>query len=219
MRRRFKNRHEAGRELAGRLEDYAKRSGTIVLGLARGGVPVAFEVAEKLELPLEAFIVREIPMPRRPEVSVGAVASGGVLLLDEDLSSMAEGRSLQDAIESEDRELAEQEAYYRVKHFPEISDRTVLLVDDGLTSKACMRAAVDAICRYRPSCLILAAPAAADIVCDTVRRDVDEVVILAESRTIEDVRRCYEDLTPPLDEEVAGLLHEHASSTSPEMWM
>lgn len=213
MKKLFRNRYEAGRILARRLISYARPDSTVV-GLGRGGLTVAFEIAQRLNLPLDVFIVREIPKPGEPETLVGAVASGGILLLEEEEAAGVSTEMLQDAIEREDKELeAQEKAYYGRDHIPRITDKTVLLVDDGLTTPPCMGAAVEALYRYRPSSVVVAAPViSTGAVSETTKQGVNRVVAAANAARSEEVREYYEDLSPPRDEEVMALLQEHSAS-------
>ncbi len=213
MKIRFRDRYEAGQILAKKLHSYARPDSTVV-GLGRGGVPIAFEIAQRLNVPLDVFIVREITKPGEPETPIGAVASGGVLLLEEEAAAIIESRLLQDAIEREDRELEAQEEAYRGRdHVKKITDRTVLLVDDGLTTPQCIGAAVEALYRYRPSSVVVAAPVISKkAASETTRQGVNKVIAAAGAVRSEDVREFYDDLSPLRDEEVVALLHEHSAS-------
>src|SRR2546426_743794 len=179
----FRNRVEAGRELgravAARL---GKRDDVIVLGLPRGGVPVAYEVAKALEAPLDVFVVRKLGVPGHRELAMGAIASGGVLVVDEGLTrALGIGEDeLEGVIEGERRELERREIAYRDgRARPEVEGRTVILCDDGLATGATMRAASLAVRRQRPERIVIAVPVAAAQTCDELRRDVDELVCAA----------------------------------------
>ena len=159
----FQNRAEAGRLLAAKLEGYAGREGLIVLGLPRGGVPVAFEVAAKLKAPLDVFLVRKLGVPGHEELALGAVASGGVCFFNDTVlkSCHIPRRVLDEIIERERKELERREQAYRRDPPPGLRGRTIILVDDGLATGASMRAAVPAARQQQPARIVAAAPVAA----------------------------------------------------------
>lgn len=205
----FTDRREAGRFLAEQLLDYADRPDVLVLGLPRGGVPVAFEVAKRLHAPLDVFLVRKLGVPGAEELAFGAVASGGVRVLNDDvIRSM---RIKPDVIEAvtarESEELRHREQAYRGGLVgPHIAGRTVILIDDGLATGASMRAAVTALRSERPARLIVAAPVGSRQACKEFAEEVDEAVCGMMPEPFYGVGRWYEDFSPTDDEEVHELL-------------
>ena len=205
----FRDRAEAGRLLAELLRGYAGRDDVIVLALPRGGVPVGYEVAKELGAPLDVFMVRKLGVPRHAELAMGAIASGGVLVLDEDLiGSLGIGKEqVQQAIATELRELERREAAYRDgRNLPQLESKTVILVDDGLATGATMRAAALAVREQRPARIVVAVPVAAAETCRELRADADEIVCAATPRPFGAVGLWYEDFSQTSDEEVRGLL-------------
>ena len=168
---RFQNRAQAGRFLADKLEAYAGRDDVVVLGLPRGGIPVAFEVARQLRAPLAPFLVRKLGVPHHEELAMGAIASGGVCILNDRLIehlNIAQ-RKIDEVIDRETRELARREELYRVAPMPELRGRIVIIIDDGLATGASMRAAVTAAREQHPARIIVAAPVAARETCRGIR--------------------------------------------------
>jgi predicted phosphoribosyltransferase len=209
MTARFRNRTEAGRALAKKLAGYAGRPDVRVLALPRGGVPVAFEVARELEAPLDVFVVRKLGVPGHEEFAMGAIASGGIVVLDPEVVRFAgvSDDQLRRVIEKERRELERRERLYRGDRAPpEISGHTVILVDDGLATGATMRAAVEALRQERPKRIVVAVPLAAPEVCEALRREVDEVVCAATPEPFRAVGLWYDDFSQTSDEEVRALL-------------
>ena len=210
----FQDRRDAGRRLAALLAAYAGRSDTIVLALPRGGVPVGFEVARALGAPLDVFLVRKLGMPGREELALGALASGGVRVLNEGLvRELAIPEGVIDAIAAaEARELARREAAYRDdRPPPAIGGRTVILTDDGLATGATMRAAVAALRRQGPAAIVVAVPVAAPATCEAFRAIVEEVVCLVLPEPFEAVGYWYADFSQTTDEEVRDLLARAAT--------
>jgi predicted phosphoribosyltransferase len=207
--RRFRDRVEAGRLLAERLREYAGRDDVIVLALPRGGVPVAYEVAKALGAPLDVFLVRKVGLPGHEELAMGAVASGGVLVLDERLIQLRGiGREqLERVVQTELRELDRREAAYRGGREPlDLSGKTVILVDDGLATGASMRAAALAVRRLNPARIVVAVPVAAAETCDGFRDFVDEIVCEVTPKPFHAVGLWYDDFPQTSDEEVRELL-------------
>jgi len=205
----FRDRTEAGRRLARELSDYAGRSDIIVLGLPRGGVPVAYEVARALGAPLDVFVVRKIGLPQHEELAMGAIASGGARVLSEDVIRMY-GVSRDDiervtAVES--RELARRERQYRGdRPFPDLSGKTVILVDDGLATGSSMRVAVLALRQEKPKAIVVAVPVAAAETCEAFRDVSDDIVCAITPEPFYAVGLWYEDFSQTSDEEVHDLL-------------
>lgn len=210
----FRDRRDAGRQLAALLAAYAGRPDTIVLALPRGGVPVGFEVARALGAPLDVFLVRKLGMPGREELALGALASGGVRVLNEGLvRELAIPEEVIDAIAAaEARELVRREAAYRDdRPPPAIGGRTVILTDDGLATGATMRAAVAALRRQGPAAIVVAVPVAAPATCEAFRAIVEEVVCLVLPEPFEAVGYWYADFSQTTDEEVRDLLARAAA--------
>src|SRR5437762_2226671 len=158
---RFRDRAEAGRQLAARLTTYANRDDVIVLGLPRGGAPVAFEVARALHAPLDVFLVRKLGVPGHPELAMGAIAAGGVRVMSEDLiSEVGIPRALVEQVSAREHvELGRRQRLYRGdRPFPDLRGRTVILIDDGLATGATMEAAVAALRELKPARIVVAAP-------------------------------------------------------------
>ena len=204
----FRDRVEAGRMLAGQLESYSGRPDVLVLGLPRGGVVVAYEVAQKLEVMLDVFLVRKLGVPRHEELALGAVASGGVCFLNEALveSCHVPKPVLREIIEREEKELTRRERLYRSHPLADLRGRTLLLVDDGLATGATMRAAVIAARQQAPARIIAAVPVAAQDTLEKVRREVDEAVCVYAPEEFCAVGEWYEDFGQTTDEEVRELL-------------
>ena len=212
---RFANRVEAGRRLAQLLDDYAGRSDVIVLGLPRGGVPVAAEVATHLDAPLDVFLVRKLGVPGHPELAMGAIAEGGVQVLDERLiQGLAIPRSAVDEVaRGEQVELDRRDRQYRgARRRPDVLGRTVIVVDDGLATGATMEAAVVALRRLGPAAVVVAAPVGAPETCQRLRQHADRVVCAEMPRDLGAVGRWYDDFTQTTDDEVRRLIGAAGSS-------
>jgi putative phosphoribosyl transferase len=205
----YQDRIEAGQQLAAKLMAYANRPDVLVLGLARGGVPVAFEVAEALGVPLDVFVVRKLGVPGYEELAMGAIASGGVRVLNEDVMHQLDivPEFIQTVAAREQRILEYREHFYRDEQpAPEVQGRTVILVDDGLATGATMRAAVAALRQRQPARLVIAVPVAASSTCEELRAVVDEVVCAATPKPFQAVGLWYEDFSATSDAEVRDLL-------------
>jgi putative phosphoribosyl transferase len=206
--RRFRDRTEAGQLLAERLSKYAGRDDVVVLALPRGGVPVAYEVAKALGAPLHVFVVRKLGVPGYEEHAMGAIASGGLLVLDEGLvRRLGIGRAqLERAIANELRELERREAAYDGRGPPDVDGKTVILVDDGLATGSTMRAAALAVRRLNPARVVVAVPVAAEETCDQFRDVVDEIVCEVTPRPFRAVGLWYDDFSQTSDDEVRELV-------------
>ena len=210
----FATRREAGKKLARKLSSYANRLDVLVLALPRGGVPVAYEVACALHAPLDVFVVRKLGVPGHEELAMGAIASGGVRVLNEDvMRAMAIPLSVIDAIAGqEQKELERREHLYRGdRPQPNVRGRTVILVDDGLATGSTMRAAALALRKMQPAKLIVAVPVGAPETCDEFRAEVDEVVCAATPVPFIAVGAWYADFSQTSDAEVRELLHRVAA--------
>jgi predicted phosphoribosyltransferase len=206
---RFRDRRHAGAVLAGRLQHLRGSGNVVVLALPRGGVPVAHEVALALAAPMDVFVVRKLGLPGHPELAMGAVATGGVRVMNEDV--LAVYRPSAAAIEAVTRaeltELERRERAYRDGRPPlPLEDRTVILVDDGLATGSTMRAAVLAVRRLRPARVIVAAPVGARPTCDALRDIADEVVCALIPDPFSAVGVWYVDFAQTTDQEVRHLL-------------
>lgn len=212
--RTFADRHDAGRVLAERLAKYGGRDDVIVLGLPRGGVVVAFEVAKALRAPLDVYVVRKLGVPGQEELAFGAIASGGVRVLNPDVVRAAGlGQADIDAITArEQAELDRREGAYRRDLPPlELSGKTVILVDDGLATGASMRTAIRSLEAHHPAQVTMAVPAAPPSTCDQLGREVDEAVCVMTPEPFFGVGQWYVDFSQTTDGEVLDLLREAAS--------
>lgn len=205
----FQDRREAGRVLAGLLEHYRGVPDVLVLGLARGGIPVAWEVASALNAPMDAFVVRKIGAPDNEEFAVGALASGGRLVVNDDLLRQLRipAQRLQEVVDREGRELIRREAAYRHGRPPaEVAGRTVIIVDDGLATGASMFAAIDAVREQEPARMVVAVPAAPESTCRELGAVVDEMVCATMPSPFLAVGASFWDFTQVSDSEVHDLL-------------
>jgi predicted phosphoribosyltransferase len=206
---RFRDRHEAGRVLATRLLAYANRSDVLVLALPRGGVPVGFEVAHALKAPLDIFLVRKLGVPGHEELAMGALASGGVRVLNEDVvRQLRIPDAVIDAVAREEqRELERRDRLYRDGRPPiDVRGRTVILVDDGLATGSTMRAAILALRRQHPAAIVVAVPVAAAATCAEFASEVDDVVCASTPEPFYAVGLWYADFTQTTDQQVHDLL-------------
>jgi putative phosphoribosyl transferase len=211
MNQRFKNRSEAGRLLGERLNQYADRQDVIVLALPRGGVPVGFEIAQQLHVPLDVFVVRKLGLPGHPELAMGAIAPGGIRVLnDVVVYELAIPKSVIDAVaREEEHELCRREVVYRGHgEPPSMGGKTVILVDDGIATGSTMRAAARAICHQRPARLIVAAPVVSMAAANGLGGKVDELVALLTPREFMAVGHWYQNFDQTTDQEVTALLNE-----------
>jgi predicted phosphoribosyltransferase len=204
------DRREAGKQLAQLLPDLTNRDDVLVLGLPRGGVPVAYEVAIALRAPLDVFIVRKLGVPGHEELAMGAIASGNVLVLNEEV--IRDTGTRQQVVETvaarETRELQRREQLYRGSESPpDVRDRTVVLVDDGLATGATMRAALEAIRRLSPREVIVAVPIGARSVCDSLNAHADRVICGATPENFTALGLWYDNFLPTSDDEVRSFLH------------
>jgi predicted phosphoribosyltransferase len=212
---RFIDRADAGRQLAARLTEYAARSDVVVLGLPRGGVPVAYEVAEGLSAPLDVFVVRKLGVPGQPELAMGAIAAGGVEVLSRDLiRELGIPTALVERVAARERlELDRRDALYRGgRQAAQVADRTVILVDDGLATGSTMEAALLALRQQRPARLVVAVPVGARDSCDRLRRFADDVVCVRAPEPFNAVGLWYEAFDQTTDDEVAALLAKASSA-------
>lgn len=201
----FANRKEAGQKLAKRLQAYAHRDDVIVLGTPRGGVPVAYEVATALNAPLDIFVLRKLGVPGHEELAFGAIASGGIRILEPDTveSFGLTSAQVERVTQAEMRELERRERAYRHGRPPlTVGGRTVILVDDGIATGASMRAAIQALRQMKPAALIIATPVAPHSSCNRLKREVDDVVCIEMPDLFFGVGQFYHDFSEVTDEEV-----------------
>jgi predicted phosphoribosyltransferase len=209
----FRDRREAGQLLAAKLAEYAKRPDVLVLALPRGGVPVAYEVARALGAPLDLFLVRKLGIPGHEELAMGAVATGGVRVLND---QVVDGLRIPDYVidrvtTQEQQELTRRERLYRGGRPPaDVRGRTVILVDDGLATGATMHAAIQALRQQQPARIIVAVPTAAPETCEALRAEVDDVICAITPEPFYAVGLWYEDFSQTTDEEVRDLLARRA---------
>ena len=210
--RRFRDRRDAGRQLGEEVRRrYGTRSDALVLALPRGGVPVAFEVAQAIDAPLDVFIVRKLGFPGHEELAMGAIASGGVRVLNDEVLrySPVPQRAIDEATAREQQELERRERSYRGTRPPlDVTSRTVFVVDDGLATGSTMRAAVRALRRMNSSEVIVAVPVAAAETCEDLRREVDDLICLSTPSPFQAVGLWYEDFDQTSDAEVLELLRD-----------
>jgi putative phosphoribosyl transferase len=207
----FRDRAEAGRKLAELVSQSTRDPDALVLGLPRGGVPVAFEVAQALRAELDIFLVRKLPMPGQEELAIGAIAGGGIRVLNQELvDDLRLSQNLIDQITArEERELKRREELYRQGRAAlPVQGRTVILIDDGLATGASMKAAAQALRAQEPKRLIVAVPVAADETCSEFRTIVDEILCAHTPRPFMAVGIWYENFSQTTDEEVQHLLKQ-----------
>lgn len=206
---RFRDRREAGERLAEQLRAYGNRADVIVLALPRGGVPVGFEVAEALRAPLDVFVVRKLGVPGQEELAMGALASGGTRVLDNEIVRLARvtESEIERATAFAAEEMARQERRYRGdRPFPSVEGKTVILVDDGLATGSTMRAAVLALRAQHPAKVVVAVPVGAPETCDALGSVADDVVCVETPEPFRAVGLWYEDFSQTTDDEVHALL-------------
>jgi putative phosphoribosyl transferase len=207
----FRNRKEAGRALAERLQTYAGRNDVQILALPRGGVPVAFEIAEALGAPMDVFIVQKLGLPDHEELAMGAIASGGVRVLNEEVIEYLQipDQVIEEVTALKQKELARRERLYRGnRHTPNVRGRIVILVDDGLATGSTMRAAVLALRQHQPARIIVAVPVAPLSACEEFIHEADDCVCILRPMMLDGVGRWYSDFTQTTDREVQTLLQQ-----------
>jgi predicted phosphoribosyltransferase len=210
----FLDRRQAGRALGAKLASYAGRNDVTVLGLPRGGVPVAFEVALALDAPLDVFLVRKLGVPGHEELAMGAIASGGVRVLNSSVIQQLRisASDIERAANREERELRRREVSYRGDRPPlDLHGRIAILVDDGLATGSSMRAAVEAARKLAPARIVVAVPVAPSSTAQAMRRIADDVVCVATPEPFYSVGRFYEEFDQTTDEEVRELLRRSAA--------
>lgn len=205
----FEDRHDAGVRLAEELRPYAGRSDCIVLALPRGGVPVAYEVARELRLPLDLFLVRKLGVPGREELAMGAIATGGVRVLNHDVIEMLgiDDDAVDSVVAKETVELERRERLFRGdRPYPDLRDRCVILVDDGLATGASMRAAIAGVRGHGPARVVAAVPVGAGETCAAIAGEADEVICAETPESFYGVGAWYEDFAQTTDVEVRELM-------------
>jgi len=214
MNERFTDRAQAGRLLADKLKRYANHPSTVVLGIPRGGVPVAYQVARELHLPMDIFVVRKLGVPAQPELAMGAVADGGAYYLNNEVVSQIQisDQEIQDVLRREECELERRERLYRQGRAAlPLTGQTVILVDDGVATGSSVRAAIRVLQLQKPSSIILAVPVAPADTCESLRGEVDRLVCLESPDPFHAVGAWYKDFSPTSDQEVTRLLKEAAA--------
>jgi putative phosphoribosyl transferase len=211
----FPNRAEAGRTLAQRLQSYAKTPDVVVLGIPRGGVPVAFEVAAALKAPLDVFILRKLGVPYQEELAFGAIASGGIRYIDKEIVEAAgiPDSEIERVVAKQTQELERRERVYRGGRPPlDVRGKTVILVDDGIATGASMQAAITALRKMEPGRLVAAVPVAPASTCKRLARMVDELICVHMPESFYAIGEFYEDFSQLTDEEVTTFLHRPVTS-------
>jgi putative phosphoribosyl transferase len=216
MAKRFPDRAAAGKLLARELSKYADRKDVLILGLPRGGVPVAFEVANALHAPLDVFVVRKLGVPGHEELAMGAIATGGVRILNYGViqamnipDEVIEAVGARERVELKRRELA----YRGHAAAPEVKGKTIILVDDGIATGSTMLAAIAALKQQQPARIVVASPTAPASSCDELLGDVNEFVVILTPDPFYSVGQAYEVFAQTSDEKVRELLSLHASQT------
>ena len=205
----YQDRFDAGRQLAAHLQAYANRQDVTILALPRGGVPVAFVVASVLHAPLDVFLVRKLGVPGQEELALGAIATGNIQVLNDEVVQTLHlpAQTIERIVQKEQQELERREHLYRGNRpAPDLRDRVVILVDDGLATGASMRAAARAVRRQHPTRLVVAAPVAEPSVCAAFRQEVDEVVCVQTPAPLYGVGYWYRNFSQTSDQEVHDLL-------------
>lgn len=209
MLQKFRNRTEAGKLLAGQLTDYANRSDVLVLGLPRGGVPVAYEVAKELDAPLDVCLVRKLGVPGHKELAMGAITAGGVRVINENVIDWLRisPETINEVAAMEIRELDRRSHIYRGNRpLPKVKNHTIILVDDGIATGATIRAAISTLKKQKPRKLVVAVPVAGLSTCEELEAEVDEVVCILKPEDLYAIGLWYEDFQQTTDAEVCELL-------------
>jgi putative phosphoribosyl transferase len=215
--RRFRNRTEAGQLLATKLTAYANRTDVLVLGLPRGGVPVAYEIAKALNLSLDICLVRKLGAPGNKELAMGAIGMGGVMVLNDDVveSLQVSQETMARVVALEEKELERRDRAYRGdRPLPDLQGRAIVLVDDGIATGATLRAAIATLRQQQPASIIVAVPVAPLSTYNELKAEVDEVVSLVTPERFYSISVWYDEFRQTTDEEVRHLLQEHPSAIS-----
>ncbi|MDB9465393.1 phosphoribosyltransferase [Dolichospermum circinale CS-1225] len=209
MLQKFRNRTQAGKLLAARLTEYAHCPDILVLGLPRGGVPVAYEVAKELNAPLDICLVRKLGVPGHKELAMGAIATGGVRVMNENVvdSLQISQATIDEVVAVEIRELDRRNHAYRGNRPPvKVKNRTIILVDDGIATGATIRAAIATLKKQQPQKLVVAVPVAAVSTCEELKAEVDQVISVITPANLYAIGIWYEDFQQTTDAEVCKLL-------------
>lgn len=216
----FRNRTEAGQLLASQLTAYANAKDVLVLGLPRGGVPVAYEVAKALHLPLDICLVRKLGLPSNKELAMGAIGMGDVMVLNDDLVSwLGISREKIDRVAVQEKEeLERRDHLYRgSRPFPDVRGRIIILIDDGIATGATLRAAIATMRKQQPQSIVVAVPVAPLSACDEFRAEADKIVCLMTPEPFHSISLWYEDFSQTTDEEVRKLLEEQSLLRLPRL--
>jgi predicted phosphoribosyltransferase len=209
----FADRADAGRRLADKLAGYANNPNVIVLALPRGGVPVGYEVARRLHVPLDVYVVRKLGVPGHEELAMGALASDGTCVVDDDLiaSLGIDEESIEEVVRREIAELRRRESAYRDGPQPDVAGKIVIVVDDGLATGATMRAAAISLRKRNPAAIVVGVPVAAPRTCASIERVVDRVVCVATPEPFHAVGLYYQNFEQTSDDDVRRLLAQAAA--------
>lgn len=210
----YQDRTDAGQKLAQKLSQYLREPNTLVLALPRGGVPVAYEVATQLQLPLDVFLVRKLGVPGQQELAMGAIASGGIQVLNEDVIRLRNitPQTLENVAKQEQLELQRREQAYRSGRTAlQVRGKRIILIDDGLATGASMRAAIAALRQQRPSQIVVAVPVASEQTCREFQQEADAIVCAMTPRPFYGVGMWYEDFSQTTDDQVRQLLQKAAT--------
>ena len=213
---RYQNREAAGKILALQLQEYADRKDVIVLALPRGGVPVGYEIANELQVPLDVFIVRKLGVPGHHELAMGAIAIGGIKVLNHDIVTQLEisDADIDAVVEQEETEIKRRLVTYRGSTpFPSLKNKTIILVDDGIATGATMKAAILSLRQMQPQNIIVAVPVADAYICEQLRKVADKVICPLQPTNLQAVGLWYEDFSQTDDAEVRQLLEEAGQPT------
>jgi predicted phosphoribosyltransferase len=205
----FSDRADAGRILASKLTNYKGRTDTVILALPRGGIPVAYEIGKELGVPVDVFVVRKLGVPGQEELAMGAIATGGMRIINYDVvEQLGINQETIDAVTDQERkELRRREQLYRGERPPrEIRGRSVILVDDGIATGSTMRAAIAALRQLGPARIVVAVPVASPETCQQIGAEVDEIICAATPQSLHAISQGYERFEQTTDEEVRDLL-------------
>ncbi|MGK7944064.1 MAG: phosphoribosyltransferase [Microcystaceae cyanobacterium] len=211
MSNKFKNRQDAGQKLAERLLLYQDKSHALVLALPRGGVPVAFEIAQKLHLPLDVCLVRKLGVPSQPELAMGAIALEGIQVINRQVvdSLNIADHILEEVVQKEQKELERRNLRYRGhKPFPSLYQRSIILVDDGIATGSTLKAGIITLKHHEPKEIIVAVPLSPPTVCYELATEVDQMICLWQPNPLNSISLWYEDFSQTTDQEVCYLLEK-----------
>ncbi len=213
----FKNRKEAGCLLASRLKKYANRSDVMVLGLPRGGIPVAYEIAKSLHVVLDVCLVRKLGVPANKELAMGAIAPGKVMQINEDIIEywQVSQPAFEEVLGIEREELQRRESLYRQGRFPlNLQDQIVILVDDGVATGSTLFVAIEVMRSHEPKAIVVAVPIAPPMICQQLEEQVSQVVCLIQPKMLNAISFWYDDFSQTSDEEVQHLLLKYQQELS-----